>query len=138
MDLVTRNLLDSFREEFGFLEEMEEPILFEHFCNYCICSKEYPDDFEVEDLHVAGGNDLQLDGVAIIVNGLLVDEIEQIDDLSNTNKYVVAELIFVQAKTGRNFEGSEISNMFYGVRDLFAANPSLPRNERLSGKEKLL
>lgn len=138
MDLVTRNLLGSFCEEYGLTKEMEEPVLFEHFCNYCICSKEYSDDFEVEDLHVAGGNDLQLDGVAIIVNGLLVDEIEQVDDLASTNKYVDAEFVFVQAKTGRNFEGSEISNMFYGVRDLLSATPSLPRNERLAAKEKLL
>jgi hypothetical protein len=138
MDLVTRNLLDSFREEHGFPAEIVESVLFEHFCNYCICSKEYSDNFDMEDLHVAGGNDLQLDGVAIIVNGLLVDETDQVDDLAITNKYVEAEFIFVQAKTGRNFEGAEISNMFYGVRDLFTATPSLPRNEKLGVKEKLL
>ena len=63
MDLVTRSLLDSFRQEQAFPEDIDRSVLFEHFANYCITSKEYTDEFEIEDLHVAGGNDLQLDGL---------------------------------------------------------------------------
>ena len=71
LDLVTTNLVSSFREQQGFPEDLDVPSLFEHFANFCVASTEYSDEFDVEDIHVAGGNDLQLDGVMIIVNGVL-------------------------------------------------------------------
>jgi hypothetical protein len=138
MDLVTQNLLETFRTQQDFPAEVPQPDLFEHFANFCVASREYSDEFEVEDLRVAGGNDLQLDGAIVIVNGTLVHSIEEIDDLANTNKYVDSEFIFVQAKTSADFNGAEISNMFFGVRELFAQTPSLPRNEVLAAKERLI
>jgi hypothetical protein len=138
MDLVTKNLVDTFKKEQGFLDDIDESIIFEHFVNFCVISKEYTDEFEVLDVHVGGENDLQLDGLAIIVNGVLIETVEEIDDLAVTNKYLDCDFIFIQAKTGRNFDGAEISNMFYGIRDLFSENPSLPRNEFLIQKEKLI
>ena len=138
MDLVTTNLVNSFRVQQGFEETIGLPTLFEHFANFCVASKEYPDEFDVEDISVAGGNDLQLDGVMIIVNGVLVDSNDEVDDLAQTNKHIDAEFIFVQAKTGSDFNGAEISNMFYGVRDLFAVAPQLPRNTELAIKEGVI
>jgi hypothetical protein len=138
LDLVTTNLVDSFRVQHGFPETLGLPTLFEHFANFCVASKEYPDEFDVEDISVAGGNDLQLDGVMIIVNGVLVDSNDEVDDLAQTNKHVDAEFIFVQAKTGSDFNGAEISNMFFGIRDLFAASPQLPRNPELAAKEGII
>ena len=138
MDLVTTNLVNTFREQQGFPADLALPTVFEHFANFCVASKEYSDEFDVEDVHVAGGNDLQLDGVLIIVNGVLVDSVEEVEDLAKTNKFVDAEFVFVQAKTGSDFSGAEISNMFYGVRDLFAVAPSLPRNDSLAAKEAVI
>jgi hypothetical protein len=54
VDLVTTNLVDTFRKQQGFPEDLDKSTLFEHFANFCIASKEYSDEFEVEDLHVAG------------------------------------------------------------------------------------
>lgn len=69
----------------------------------CVVSKEYADEFEVEDIHVAGGNDPQLNGVAVIVNGLFVNTTDEIDDLAATHKYIDVEFVFIQAKSGKNF-----------------------------------
>lgn len=138
MDLVTENLLNTFKTEQGFPDDIDQPTLFEHFANYCMVSNERTEDFEIEEIHVAGGNDLGLDGLAVLVNGVFVTTIEEVDDLVNTNKYIDAEFIFVQAKSGKSFEGTEISNMFYGIRDLFATSPTLPRNENLARKELIL
>jgi hypothetical protein len=138
MDLVTTNLLNSFRQQQGFPASVDQATAFEHFANFCIASNEYSDEFDVEELHVAGGNDLQLDGVFLIVNGVLVQSTEEVDDLTQTNKYLDAEFVFVQAKSGADFNGAEISNMFYGIRDLFAIDPSLPRNEALASKEAVM
>lgn len=138
MDLVTKNLLDSFKREQGFADDIDQSILFEHFANYCITSKEYADDFEVEDVRVAGGNDLQLDGVIIIVNGVIVNSSAEVDDLADLNRHLDVELIFTQAKREEHFEGAEISNMFFGIRELLSDHPSLPRNELLTEKEKII
>ena len=133
-----KNLIDTFKQDQGFPADIDDSLLFEHFVNYCVISKEYPDEFELEDIHVGGGNDLQLDGVAIIVNGVLISSIEEIDDLATTNRYLDSDFIFIQSKSGRDFDGAEISNMFYGVRDLFSERPSLPRNEFLIQKETVI
>ncbi len=138
MDIVTKNLVNSFKQEQGFAEDISDSTLFEHFVNYCVVSKEYAEEFEVEEICVAGSNDLQLDGIAVIVNGVLINTIEEIDDLANTNKYIDAEFIFIQAKASKSFDGAEISSMFFGVRELFAPSPTLLRNDLLSEKENLL
>ena len=67
-----------------------------------------------------------------------MESTEEVDDLAKTNKYIDAEFIFIQAKSGSDFNGAEISNMFYGVRDLFSPAPSLPRNEALAAKEQII
>jgi hypothetical protein len=59
-------------------------------------------------------------------------------DLADTNKHLNVEFLFVQAKSGGNFSGAELSNFFYGVKDIFAKNPKLPRNENVSDKERLI
>lgn len=138
MDLVTQNLVNSFKHEQGFPEDISDSTLFEHFVNYCVVSKEYAEEFEVEDICVAGSNDLQLDGIAVIVNGALINTIDEIDDLANTNRYIDADFIFIQAKSSKNFDGAEISNMLFGIRELFSSSPRLSRNELLSEKENLI
>ncbi len=138
MDLITQNLLGSFRKEQGFLEDIDVPTLFEHFANYCVAASEYDEDFELENISVAGGNDLQLDGVVVLVNGVIINSIEEVDELARINRYVEAEFIFVQAKSGSDFKGSEISDMYFGIRELFSTEAKMPRNELLSEKEKCI
>lgn len=138
MDLVTQSLLSSFKSEESLPSKIDESVLFEHFVNYCAVSKEYGDEFDVDDIHTGGGDDLGIDGIAIIVNGNLISDEIEIEDLATANKYLEVELIFCQAKSGGNFNGSEISNFFFGVKDFFAAKPALPRNSLISDKENLV
>lgn len=137
MDLVTQSLLNSFTNEESLEIGLDDPILFEHFVNYCAVSNEYGDEFDVEELHTGGGDDLGIDGIAIIVNGTLVSDLDEVDDLATANKYLEVDLVFCQAKSGSNFSGSEISNFFFGVKDFFAMKPTLPRNTAISEKELL-
>ena len=138
MDLVTQSLLSSFSSEESLLLNLEDSILFEHFVNYCAVSNEYGDEFDIEDVHTGGGDDLGIDGLAIIVNGTLVSDIDEVEDLAASNKYLEVEFIFCQAKSGSNFSGSDISNFFFGVKDLFSTAPALPRNSAVAAKESLV
>lgn len=138
MDLITQNLLMSFKKEQSFTDDVEIPVLFEHFANFCVAATEYDEEFDLESISVAGGNDLQLDGVILMVNGVMVNSTEEIEELAKINRYIEAEFIFVQAKSGSEFKGLEISDMFYGIKDLFSSEPTMPRNELLKEKEECI
>lgn len=138
MELVTRNLMETFRESENFPGSIDQSTLFEHFSNYCVIASEHGEEFDLEDVHVGGEHDLQIDGIAIIVNGVIVSSPEEINDLLELNKYLDAEFIFVQAKTSPSFNGTDISNMFFGVRDLFSDSPKLRRNETVTEKEEII
>lgn len=138
MDLVTQSLLNSFQTEESLQSEDNNSILFEHFANFCAVANEYGDEFDVECIHTGGENDLGIDGIAVIVNGALVLHEDEIEDLGTTNKHLDVELVFCQAKTSASFSGTEMSNFFYGVKDLFSSKPSLPRNDVVAEKEALI
>jgi len=138
MDLVTQSLINTFKDEESLQSESDDATIFEHFANFCVVANEYGDEFDVEDIHTGGGDDLGIDGIAIIVNGALVLDIEEIEDLASTNKHLEVEFLLCQAKSGGNFNGSEISNFFYGTKDFFSTQPTLPRNTSVADKEKLV
>lgn len=137
MDLVTQNLVNTFKAEESLPSKTDEATVLEHFVNYCSVSNEYGEEFDVEDIHTGGPDDLGIDGVAVIVNGTLVFDQQEVMDLVSANKFLDANLIFSQSKSG-GFSGDEISNTFFGLKDLFSTKPTLPRNTRLSEKEKLI
>jgi hypothetical protein len=128
MDRITKTLLKDFADEHG-LTALGESDAFERFSNFSVVSKHYSDSFDVEDLTVGGGNDTGIDGIAIIVNGRLVTSEEEIDDITEQNKYLEASFVFIQAKTSSGFDGAEMGTFGFGVLDFFAENPKLPRNE---------
>lgn len=138
MDLITKNLVTAFQDEESLPANTDSATVFEHFANYCVVSKEYGEEFDIDDIHTGGGSDLGIDGIAIIVNGTLVTDVSEIEDLAGTNKYIEAEFVFCQAKSAESFSGAEISNFFFGLADLFAESPKLPRNERITGCSKLI
>src|SRR6185369_6402511 len=82
---------------------------FEKFCNYSILKKEYSDSFETEDLFT-GDSTQGIDGLALIINGKLISNKEEIDDLLDINKYIEAKFIFIQAKTSESFNSTDIGN----------------------------
>jgi hypothetical protein len=138
MDIVTKNLVSAFKKEESLPDDIDPSILFEHFANYCVVSQNYGEEFDVEDVHTGGGDDLGIDGFAILLNGTMVSDATEVEDLATTNKYLEAEFIFCQAKSGGGFSGSEISNLFFGVKDLFAQKPALPRNAIIAEKEAVV
>jgi hypothetical protein len=68
--------------------------VFEHFANFCVVSQDYGEEFDVDDVHTGGGDDLGMDGLAIIVNGAMVSDPTEVEDLAATNKYVEVAVSF--------------------------------------------
>lgn len=136
MDRITKQLItDLFKAQ-----EKEETVLsddFEYFCNYSVLANEYNRTFETEAITIGSGSDTGIDGVAIIVNGHLVEDEEEVDDLLDSNGYLEVSYVFVQAKTSSNFNTAEMHQFYYGVQDFFSEEPQLPRNDDIKRVSEL-
>ncbi|MEL0637817.1 AIPR family protein [Marinomonas sp. TI.3.20] len=127
MDRITKKLLQDFLEA-QEMESGDEPSDFELFCNYSVLANEYNKTFDVKNITVGAGADTGIDGIAIIVNGHLVEDTDEIDSLLEANGYLEVTYIFVQAKTSSNFDTKEMHAFYFGVSDFFAEEPKLARN----------
>lgn len=136
MDRITKSLLDEFVNQNG-LESLPEETAFEHFTGYIVTSKHYTESFSSDDIHVGAGNDCGIDSISIVVNGCLVAEPEEIEDLTETNGYLDVTFIFNQAERSSNFETAKVGQFAYGVNDFFKTTPSLPQNEEVKKKFKI-
>ncbi|SDX42899.1 AIPR family protein [Hymenobacter psychrophilus] len=128
MDKITRSLIDELLrvEEISSEGESKD---FEKLVNYTVISNEYNKTFELDLVTVGDGNDTGIDGIAIIVNGLLVETIDEIDELIEKNDRLDTTFIFIQAKTSSSFSGSDINSFIFGVKDFFSEKPKLLRND---------
>lgn len=136
MDRITKSLLDDFVKQNG-LGNLPEETAFEHFTGYLVTSEHYTENFNSDDIHVGAGGDCGIDSIAIIVNGSLVTEPEEIEDLENTNGYLDVTFIFNQAERSSGFETAKIGQFSFGVMDFFSTRPSLPQNDDVKNKFRI-
>ncbi|WP_426502964.1 hypothetical protein ACPPVO_35750 [Dactylosporangium sp. McL0621] len=101
-------------------------------------SDAHDEEFDVSDVHTGGGNDLGLDGIAILVNGVLVNSTEEVEDLLQVNGYLEVSFVFVQAKSGGNFSGEHIAALLDGVDEFFEESPTLPMNEKVTNSRQIM
>ncbi len=136
MDRITETLVAEFAVEYDLTNEPAAD-QFEHFANLAVVASEYHDSFSPDDVHVGKDSNPGIDGLAVIVNGSLVTEEDEVSDLVETNKYLEVTFLFVQAKTSSNFDGGEIGSFIEAVRDFFRPAPRLLRGADLSAKAKI-
>ena len=113
------------------LANLPESEAFEHFVNYCIASREHPENLEFESMRVGGTGDLAIDGIAVLVNEHLVSSIEDVDFFKRTLRRLDVRFLFVQSKTSEKFDVGEIGKFFYGVQTFFKKEPVASMNAQL-------
>jgi hypothetical protein len=138
VDRVTRSYLQEFREEQTLSEDLSESDLFEFFADYCVVSAAYEEEFDTADVHVGGNDDVGLDGLAVIVNGVLVGTVDEAEDLLEINGFLDVKFIFVQAKTSSSFSGEQIMTFFDGVDEFFADEPTQPINDAIKAAREVM
>ena len=137
MDRVTRSYLEAFRAEQS-LDAVSDSKAFEMLAVYCVVSDAYDDEFDVSDVVVGGEDDLGLDGVAIMVNGALINSVDEVQDLLEVNGTLDVTFIFVQAKSGNNFSGQDIVTLLDGVDEFFSEEPTLPVNDDIANYRSVM
>jgi hypothetical protein len=128
MDRITKKLLQDFLQA-QEMRPTDEASDFELFCNYSVLSNEYNKTFDAKAITVGAGSDTGIDGLAIIVNGHLVEDTDEIDSLLESNGFLDVTYLFIQAKTSSSFDTKEMNAFYFGVSDFFSEEPRLPRNE---------
>ncbi|MFJ6042162.1 AIPR family protein [Brachybacterium paraconglomeratum] len=128
MDRITKAHIDEFRQEQS-LPDNDIALTFEHFVNYCVLSDHYDDEFSVLDLHTGGGQDLTIDGIAVVVNGTLVTSTDEAAALLALNGFLDVQFMFMQAKTSSGFNGEEIAAFGDGVLEFFETEPEAPMSD---------
>lgn len=132
LDRITEGFLDEFSssQNIGTLDISKR---FEHFANYCALSAEIGfvenDIFEM----LTGEATPGIDGIAIEVNGCIVETTEEISVLINQNKRLDVKFIFVQAKTSDSFDNADISGFLTFISIFFSdkAKSSFSTDEML-------
>lgn len=137
MDRITEHLVDNFISNFD-LNVSDEFKRFELFCIYSIVSREHSETFDIDRVSVGNGNDTGIDGIAIIVNGKLIESKDEIDDLIDLNKYLEVTFIFIQSKSSGSFDSGDIAKFLFGVADFFEQQPKLLRNEQIQEKADIM
>jgi hypothetical protein len=137
MDRITKSLLTEFVNQ-NELVSLPEETAFEHFTGFLVTSRHFTENFPTEDIHVGSGGDCAIDTISIIVNGCLVTEPEEIEDLANTNGYLDVTLIFCQAERSESFSTAKIGQIGFGIEDFLSDTPTLPQNEGIKHRAAIL
>lgn len=128
MDRITKNLVE------GFLKQLEiktnsESADFEKFCNYSVIKNEFNNEFNTED--ISTGNNQGVDGLGIIVNNQFINTTQEAEDIIEDAKLLEVSFVFIQSKTSTKFEGSEIGNFIFSIKDFFDETPKLKMTEEV-------
>lgn len=137
MDRITTALLGEFSTEHA-LEHLEESQRFEHLASYLCVGRHISETFETGDVVVGDGGDTGIDAIAIIVNGALVTDAELVAELEETNGYLDATFVFVQAERSSGFDTAKIGQFLFGVQDFFSDKPALPRNQSVKDAAEVM
>ncbi|MCG9746786.1 AIPR family protein [Shewanella sp. Isolate8] len=135
-DQILHGFVEDFRQENNFGDEKED-VVFEHFVNHCLVSKQYPRDFDLGDLSTGGGNDIGFDGAAFIVNGNIIANEEEVDFLVEKNGSLDVSIILIQTKNSVKFKGDQVGTLIFGIKSFFNKKPAIPENDQISNLRKI-
>ncbi len=134
MDRITTALLEEFCKE-NELTGLKEDRQFEHFACFLAVYRHHSETFDTEDVVVA---DTGIDGIAIIVNGVLVTDVDTVEELAQRNNYLDVTFVFVQADRSASFDAAKIGSFSFGVADFFKEKPQLPQNKAMKDAAEIM
>lgn len=101
---------------------------FEHFVNFLTIRNYTSRHFDPADISLGNG-EVGIDGIAIIVNDVLITEFSQIEEHFKSENDISVSFVFTQSKTSENYDGKELSHFFAAVYD-FINNGKINTNGR--------
>lgn len=93
MNRIIQSFLDIHKTEYS-IENWENEVAFEHFINKCIVNKYSNERFDPSDIMTDPG-EKGLDGVAICINGRIVNSIDEMEAIFQGSTSVEARFVFI-------------------------------------------
>ena len=103
------------------LQEDSPDRQFEKFSNYCLLKTDHYDSFDFE--KVGTGDCIGVDGVAVSIGGVIVDELEDAENF--TRMQFDVKFIFSQAKTSSKFDLGDFLKFVSTVRNFFGSDEAV-------------
>src|SRR5688500_10838822 len=97
LDRITESMLNEFSNEQS-LTNFDESKRFEQFASYVTVRRNYSETFDTSDIVTGAGGDTGIDGIAILINGTLINDIEDLEEIDVAGSLDVL-FIFVQSET---------------------------------------
>lgn len=114
MHTLTSKRVARFSRDFGFAGTEAEQ--FERYVSANYLFQYVGDNVDlIEHSVLGGGSDEGIDIAAVVVNGRIVSEPEEIDDLISEQGANTAKVIFIQAKTSESYDSKLIAKFLHGV-----------------------
>jgi hypothetical protein len=131
MDKITTTILEAFSTENKLDPALGEDQSFEHLTAYLTIRRHFSRALDTNAIVVGKGGDTGVDAIAIIVNGALMTDVDQVQEMLEQNGYLEASFIFVQAERSASFDGAKIGTIGNGVLDFFDDHPKMDRNQKV-------
>lgn len=116
-NIILSGMLQEFANRYELQSEKQD-LQFEKFSNYCLWKADHYDSFEFS--KVETGTCIGVDGVAITIGGVIVNDLDDAKALTQGN--FDARFLFSQAKTSSHFDSGEFLKFIGTVKLFFEKN----------------
>lgn len=110
LDQITKALVDEFLDEAG-MPSAGVANDFERFSAFVLVSPQIDAAIDFENVMTGSGGDTGLDAIAILVNGELITDPDEIDTLAVSGTTLDVNYVFVQAETATSFSTSKVGQV---------------------------
>ena len=124
------NIIKPFLEEHKRAYQLDDADskVFEHLFNYLTVRNYTSRHFDPAEISL-GVQEVGIDGIAIIVNDVLITDYTQIEECFKSESDLSVTFIFTQSKTSETFDSHDMSQFFSSVRD-FINNGELNKSKK--------
>ena len=132
MNQIVASFLGTHIEEYE-IQSFSKEDAFEHFINRLVVNKYTTERFDPSDVMTNAG-EIGLDGIAIVINGMLINDNDELEEALSLSGTPDVKFVFIQSKTSENFDGDEIGTFCFGVKCFFESKENRPKtNEKIEG-----
>lgn len=136
MNQLVAGLLDRFCADNEYPPTPEHKA-FERLAVHSILGAEVPDGYTLEDT-LAGDGTVGIDALAILVNGDLISDAQEVGDLASDKKFTLdVDFFFFQAKTSEAFERAQILSFAHAIQQFFDKEPLVDESEFIRDQRKV-
>lgn len=135
MDRVTNGLLKKYVDTAG-LSGLSESQQFERFVTHIALSKLFGGSFSADDFCVGDGVQ-GIDAAALAVNGVLVGDAAELEDIFEHHGPLTVEIVLLQAKTSPKFELGDLG-VFADMAVSIMDSKNLPSDPAINGFVEML